>query len=73
MVSSMTLDIQQQQHFISAATIRKKTVADFASANHIARSERCVLPLLRDSFRDTNRESRCRTKHIHLGHCIDEL
>ena len=27
--------------------------------------------LLRDSYAD--RKSRCRTGHIHLGHCIDEL
>ena len=30
--------------FVSAATISKKTGAFFSSTNHIARSERCVLP-----------------------------
>ena len=30
--------------FVSAATITKKNVAVFAPANHIARSEKCVLP-----------------------------
>ena len=31
-------------HFLSAVTISKKTGAFFTSTNHIARSERCVLP-----------------------------
>ena len=30
--------------FVSAATITNKNVAVFAPANHIARSEKCVLP-----------------------------